>query len=544
MKVYITGHRNPDMDSVCSAYAYAVLKNSVDPGNEYIPVMLGTANRNTKKVFRNLGIELPQLLHDVRTRAGEVQKRPVTFISSSDPLYILMDIFFRRRPTVVPVLDNGVYRGLLSADDINAFFLRENRGGNRQTYLLSEDNIERVIEGEYIKRGDSETVRAPYMVGAMEYNVYISRLDRCREQPVLVIGYRRKHLLSAIERQIPGIVLTGVTDPGKLDMDFSSYHGFVYLSFLDTAETLRLLRLSTPVSDILPEDDSDSSIDSDMLFDDAKKRLQESDRRGLSVFRDGMWTGFVTRRCFLDKPRQKIILVDHNEAEQSVQGIEDAEILEILDHHRLAAPRMRSPIYICSEPLGSTCTIVYEQFRKWGVDIDPLTAKVLLSGLVADTVMLKSPTSTAYDEHVARRLAEISGVEDFNAFCSDLFSDETSLAEQDPKAVIESDMKSYSEGGVKVAIGQVEVMSLEEVKDIAEKYLKALEEVKAARSLDWCMLLITDVLAESSVLLMTSFDKERKLPYERIAPGCYSLPGVLSRKKQLLPEILNVISEE
>ena len=543
MKIYITGHRNPDMDSVCAAYAYAALKNKIDEKNQYIPVMLGQANRNTRSVFASLSLPLPQFLHDVRPRVGEVQKQPVYSISSSDPLFILMDIFHRRKPTVIPVIDDGVYKGLLSADDINGFFLRENSGAIRQRYLLSEDNIERVIEGEFLKHGSGGDVRAPYMIGAMEYQVYLSRLERLPEKPVLIIGDRKKHLEAAIENQLPGIVLTGVTDPSKLEVDFSSFRGFVYVSFLDTAETLRLLRLSTPVSDIMHQDDSEMRIDGDMLFDDAKKKLQESDWRGFSVFSGDVWTGFVTRRCFLDKPRQKMILVDHNEAEQSVPGIEEAEIIEILDHHRLSPPRMKSPIYIVSEPLGSTCTIVYEQFRKWGVEIDPVIAKVLLAGLASDTVMLKSPTTTSYDVHVAKRLVEIGGVEDFGDFCRSIFSDGSSLSSQDPESVITSDMKSYNEKGIHFAIGQVEVTTLEELREIKDRYLDALEHVKLANALDWCMLLITDVIKENSVLLTTHSDKLRDLVYDRISDGIYSLPGVLSRKKQLLPEILRVLED-
>ena len=529
------------MDSVTAAYSYAVLKNAIDPDNEYIPVMLGSANNNTKRAFKKLGLPLPSVLRDVWPRVKEVQRLPSVSITSSDPLFLLMDIFQRRRPTVVPVFDDGEFKGLLSADDINAFFLRENSGAIRQRYLLSEENIERIIEGEYLKHGAHGTIRAPYMVGAMEYQVYLSRLERLVDKPVLIIGNRKEHIKAAIENKLPGIVLTGISDPSRLDIDFSNFEGFVYVSYLDTAETLRLMRLSTPVSDILPSLNPDTVIDSDMLFDDAKRKLQESEYRGFSVFTRGRWSGFVTRRCFLDKPRQKIILVDHNEAEQSVQGIEDAEIIEILDHHRLSPPRMRTPIYIVSEPLGSTCTIVYEQFRKWGVEIDPLTALVLLSGLTADTVMLKSPTTTDYDRHVARKLCEIGEVPDFEEFGRSLFEDGSSLSERNPDEVICSDMKTYNEKGVKFAIGQVEVMALEEVRDIREKYLEALEKIRNEQGLNWVMLLISDVLKGNSVLLMTSYNKESTLIYEKIADGTYLLPGVLSRKKQLLPEILRVL---
>ena len=208
-----------------------------------------------------------------------------------------------------------------------------------------------------------------------------------------------------------------------------------------------------------------------------------------------------------------------------------------------APPRMKSPIYIVSEPLGSTCTIVYEQFKKWGEEIDPLTAKVLLAGLSSDTVMLKSPTTTSYDVHVAKRLVEIGKVEDYGVFCRSIFSDGLSLAAQDPESVITSDMKTYHEKNVRFAIGQVEVTTLEEVRDIRESYLEALERVRLENALDWCMLLITDVINESSVLLTTPFEKLKDLVYDKITTGVYSLTGVLSRKKQLLPEILRVLEE-
>ena len=541
MEIYITGHRNPDMDSVCSAWAYSILKNKLDDGNIYKPIMLGAANSNTKQFFASNSLDLPDFMHDAKPRVGEVKKSPTYSMTSSDPIYLLMDLYSRMRPTVVPVIDNGEYRCLLSSDDINNFFLRESRHGERMSYTLSEENIGRVIKGTFLKHGSGKDVKAPYMVGAMEYGVFLSRLDKCQTKPVLIIGDRRKHLEAAISRSLPGIVLTGIERLDEFDFDFSSFSGFVYVSAMDTAETLRLMRLSTPLSDIMQSEDV--KLDSDMLFDDAKKTLQESEYRGLSVYTDGKWSGFVTRRCFLDKPRKRFILVDHNEIEQSVPGIEDGEIVEILDHHRLAAPRMRTPIYICSEPLGSTCTIVYEQFRKWGVDIDAMTAKVLLAGLVSDTVMLKSPTTTDYDRHVAEKLSVIAGV-DIGRFSEELFSNDISLAEKDAESIIRSDMKTYKEGKTSFAIGQVEVTNIQEADGIKNKYIEALEAVRARGGLDWCMLLITDVIRGSSVLLTTDYPLVQKLAYEKISDGMLSLPGVLSRKKQLLPEILRVISGE
>ena len=244
------------MDSVCSAWAYSILKNKLDDGNIYKPIMLGAANSNTKQFFASNSLDLPDFMHDAKPRVGEVKKSPTYSMTSSDPIYLLMDLYSRMRPTVVPVIDNGEYRCLLSSDDINNFFLRESRHGERMSYTLSEENIGRVIKGTFLKHGSGKDVKAPYMVGAMEYGVFLSRLDKCQTKPVLIIGDRRKHLEAAISRSLPGIVLTGIERLDEFDFDFSSFSGFVYVSAMDTAETLRLMRLSTPLSDIMQSEDT------------------------------------------------------------------------------------------------------------------------------------------------------------------------------------------------------------------------------------------------------------------------------------------------
>lgn len=541
--VYVTGHRNPDMDSICSAYAYAYLKNLIDKNNQYVPVRLGSANKNAKALFSRLGIELPTLLKDVKPRVREVIKTPRFTVRETDPLYSVIDIFTKHRPTVLPVFDdNDNYVNLLTSDDINAFFLRENNG-SRLVYSITEDNIEKVIPGKFIKKA-GKTVDAPVMVGAMEFDQFEKRLTAISQKPILVTGLRDRVIRRALKEGIPGLVITGLSDPEDLfGFNFADFNGFIYLSELDTAATIRYLRLSNTVKTILNSDRASQSIQADMLFDDAKDLLINSDERGYSVFDGDKWIGFVTRRCFLNKPKQKLILVDHNEIDQSVLGIEDAEIVEIIDHHRLAPPRMRNPIYICSEPLGSTCTIVYEQFKKYGLKPDPKRAEVLLSGLFADTVMLKSPTATSYDRHVAEKLAQRAGVEDMHKFAQDLFSSASSLAEQDPMKVVEADLKKYFEAGCRFAIGQVEVTNLVEIDSLKEKYIAAVEKERVISNLDWCMLLVTDVINDESVLITTGHDKESRFYWEKKSDNYYSLPGILSRKKQLLPEVLRILED-
>lgn len=542
--IYVTGHRNPDMDSICSAYTYAFLKNLVDSENRYIPARLGSVNKNIKNLFAKMHLSLPVMLKDVKPKVKEVTKSPKYTIEIDDPIYTLLDIFARYKPTVVPAFnEKGEYVDLLDSDDINAFFLQEN-DGNRREYAIREENIEKIIPGEFYKHSDVPIIKSPLMVGAMEYAQFKKRLSDSPSKPILVTGLRERHIKKAISENIPGLVITGIEDKAALSIfDFSSFSGFVFLSNIDTAETIRYLRLSTPVSVLINCEKVARQIGSNALFDDVKVELMNSDERGFSIFEGDKWIGFVTRRCFLTKPKQKIILVDHNESEQSVIGIEDGEIVEIIDHHRLAPPRMKTPIYICSEPLGSTCTIVYEQFKKYGLKPDKKRATILLSGLMSDTVILKSPTTTEYDKHVAQKLAERAGVKDIHEFCQELFSAGSGLAGQEPTKVIESDLKKYFEYGVKFAIGQVEVTNLTEINTLRSIYLNALSREKEALALDWCMLLVTDVINDTSILFTTGYDRESKFFWEKISDNLYDLPGVLSRKKQLLPEVLRVLED-
>ena len=540
-KIYVLGHRNPDMDSICSAWAYARLKNMIDSENEYVPVRLGNVNDNVKYLFSRAGAEIPQLLKDVKAKSRDIVKTPTFTVTGEDPVYELISLLNTYHPSVVPVIDDGEYKALVSVDDINRFFLMENHKG-RPFYTISQKNIPRIIEGHFLRRGPEDTFDAQIVVGAMDYEVFCDRVSSCEKPPLLVVGNRKRHIAYAIEHKLAGIILTGITDIESVECDFSTYEGMVYLSEEDTAETLRLLRLSTPINQVIAVKDA-PRVEMDSLYDEVKAILTDGENRGVSVFEDGKWKGFITRRCFLNRPRAKIIMMDHNEAEQSVIGIEEADIVEIVDHHRLAAPKMKNPIFICSEPVGSTCTIVYEQYVKWQVPLDALTATILLGGLVADTVMLKSPTTTDYDRFVAQELGKSAKIDDFDEFCHSLFSSSSSLKDKDPMSLISSDFKKYREHGVHFGIGQVEVGSLEEIKELKDTYLEKLREFRDREALSIAMLLVTDVFKEESVLLTTNFDKEYKIPYEKMGKGMYYLPGVLSRKKQLLPETLKVLED-
>ncbi|MBR6469550.1 MAG: DHH family phosphoesterase [Lachnospiraceae bacterium] len=427
--VYVTGHRNPDLDSVCSAYGYAGLMNMQDADNTYIPVRCGHLSDSTRSILEKLDIDIPAYKRDVYPRVRDVMLNADHKIDVDDPLTAVAAIYEKNNPSAIPVYENDVFYGLLTVDDITNWTMRELSGSSKIT-------------------------------------------------------------------EIPR------------------------------------------VKDIMT--DQDEGLSSDEFFDEARTLLQKSSKRGLAVYEDDRYVGFVTRRCFLKAPGYNVILVDHNEPGQSIRGIETANIVGIIDHHRLDAIKTKQPIFICAEPLGSTCTIVYQQYIRNNRTPDSVMAKVLLTGILSDTLILKSPTTTGEDVVAAHVLASICRV-DVDEYGLSMFEGAGGLKDKEPMAAISADFKSYSENGVKIGIGQCEVTTLNDLKDYSERYLEALNEIRNMKGLDWAVLMITDVIHEHSALLCTDHRGNRHLPYSPVAKNIFDMPNVMSRKKQLLPEIIHAV---
>jgi manganese-dependent inorganic pyrophosphatase len=540
--VYVSGHKNPDLDSVTAAYCYAKLKNMIDSDNNYIPIRLGQMNATTKNQFQKINVSPPVFVKDIRARVHQVMIRDFWSLSPKDPVYSLVRYLKKNHASVVPLIEQDQYHGLLSLDEITLYFLREN-SRSRPKYHFNPSNFSKVINGKVLQGNVNQEFDAYIMTGAMEFEVFCNRLhDLLPDLPMLVVGNRKRHLSYAVENQFPAIIVTGLMPDEELLVDLSNYDGLVYRSDEDTAETIRLLRMSLSVAQLVSGEPPVVYVDD--LFDDAKDLLVNSEFRGLPVFDKEQFVGFVTRRCFLERPRAKVIMVDHNELEQSVDGLDEADIVEIIDHHRLDAEKTKRPIFIASEPVGSSCTIVYHQYLRWGASIDREIAYLLLSGIISDTVMLKSPTTTQIDRIAAQKLALIADVQDVDQFSEDLFAVASVLTKENAKNIIESDFKKYVESNIAFGIGQVEVNNLAQVDEVKETYIAQLEKTKFFYGLDWTMLLITDVRKEDSILLCSTFLRNEKvLIYPLIDKQTYSLEKVLSRKKQLLPEIIRVIEE-
>lgn len=425
-KIFVTGHRNPDLDSVCSALAYADLKNQLDKDNLYIPVRCGHLSPSSKKILSSLGITPPPYMPDVFPKVKDVLLSTREKIEITSPLTEVAKYYKDTNPSATPIFRDGIFTGLLSVDDISSWFM------NR---LSVNENIDTIPTVEEVMREQAPPIQA------------------------------------------------------------------------------------------------------DDLFEEAKSALTNSKKRGLAVYEYNDYVGYVTRRCFLKAPKYNVILVDHNEPKQSIKGIEGANIVEIIDHHRLDAIKTNLPIFIDAEPLGSTCTIVYELYIRNGLVPSKEISKILLTGMMADTLVLKSPTTTPTDVKSAKALSSIIG-EGVTHFGHEMFSHMESLSKMDSETAILSDFKRYSEQGTNIGIGQCEVTTLNDLDEYKESFLQALNDIKSKNALDWAVCMITDVLKENSILFTTDYRAIKYLPYSQLEPLLLDMPGVMSRKKQLLPEMI------
>ncbi|MBP5553030.1 MAG: putative manganese-dependent inorganic diphosphatase [Spirochaetales bacterium] len=531
-EIFITGHRNPDMDSLCAAYAYAQLKNSIDRVNHYNAVRCGHISDNIKAQFSITGVEPPPYKRDVKAKVLDVMRTDVKAVQSNLPVYELMRIMkkYNKRPSVVPLFDKNTFKGLLSIDAITDWFLNDHIG-EYPRYEITLENIERVLKCKPLKRGKPEVFNAPILSGA----------SHVQEHPdaLIVMPYGEKYVKLAMSYKVPAIVLTDVKgDLGKLD--FSGYEGSIFISDIETTETIRRLRLAQSIESLLGQQGDALQINE--LFDDAKERLSSSNLRGLAVMDGDKYVGFVTRRCFLRKPRYDVILVDHNEPNQSIRGVEEAVVREIIDHHRLDAPKTDLPIFIDSEPVGSTCTIIYQLYLRNSIIPDITTAKVMLAGILADTILLKSPTTTGLDILSVEKLAPLAGVSDFRSFGKAMFEKVEGLGTRDPEQVILEDMKTYKENGLVIGVSQCEVPTLDDLADYSAKYMASLEKIRKANNMDWVLLMITDVMKYRSMLISSGHKLEKRLSYEAVAEHVFDMKDAVSRKKQLLPEIIFAIN--
>lgn len=544
-QVYVIGHRNPDTDSIASAIAYAELK-SVTGHPRVAAAMAGEPNPQTRYILDRLGIEPPKYLADVHPKVRDILKRQPVTASAEMPLKEALELFYTNTIRVLPVVDaDGAPLGLVSLLRLSEKYLVA--GTDRRRGIdASLRSLAACLDGTFLAGGPEDGVEHLHLfIGAMLEESFSGRIEGYDPATLLIMtGDRQSIHQSAIERGARLLVVTGGFGIGDELLARAKAKGITVLSTPhDTATAAWLARLATPLSRFVEPKFEKIGV-AEPLEHLRLKLLHSGEPAVIAVEEDGTIAGVATKSSLLSPIPYALILVDHNELGQSVPGAEAVEILEVIDHHKLGNPPTNQPITFMAAPVGSTCTVVASLYREQGVEPEEKIAALLLAGILSDTVILKSPTTTGRDRELVAWLEERSGL-DHVAFGKDIFSACGGFsAHGTPEKAIRSDFKHFTAGETLFGVGQVEVVGFDEFHELKETLRETLREVKAADRLDLAGLMVTDIYTETTLFLAEGKNELAHLMgYPQVEPHLYELKGVMSRKKQMVPHLLKVLGK-
>lgn len=545
MQTLVIGHKNPDMDSICSAIGYAELKKATG-AKDVRAARCGNTNQRIDYALSKFGFDAPLFVTSVRPRVEDVMNREVVSVGPEEPVYEAFTRIGQNGLRGLPVVDKTRHCiGLISTFKISQFLFppRDKVGLQREVRAALKDVIETVGGALLAGSPDSDSRHFILIVAAMELQSFKRRLSNLdNEKAVLIVGDRRDVQELAIEQKVHAVIVVGGL---KVDEDIlrsAEERGVVIISSPhDTATTVLLARSAVRAGEML--DDDFISVAPEAPLQEAQRDLALSSQFAFPVLdQHRNLRGILAKANFLRPIPRQLILVDHNELTQAVDGADLVPIAEILDHHRIGAPPTESPILFLNRPVGSTSTIVGTLFQQAGVPIPKNLAGLLMCGMISDTLNLTSPTTTDVDRALMAELSGLSGI-DPAALASDIFSVGSPLLTMSPDDAVSADSKEYEHGSNRYTVAQIEELSFAPFKAKREALLGALENLRAAKGYLFAALLITDINTQNSILLVRGDNSfTRLIDYPEAGEYGWKLNGVVSRKKQLLPYLTGLLA--
>jgi len=533
-RTYVCGHRNPDTDSVASAIGYAELKNQVDSENEYVPVRLGAANPQTEWLIERSGAPLPVLLPHAKLRVRDLMRTSFPVANHQEPVRTVGLMMAEQNLDLVTLVDDDeVLVGVLTERALARRYIRESREASRLNVPTPLSSIVEVLGGTLVVGGVDE-IQGRVFVQAMDS----AAQTKVEPGDVVVVGDRTDSQERAIEVGAALLVLSNGTQPSDEIVKLAEEHGTAIVSSpLDSYVTSRMVTLSEPCRAF--SEGYPFTVGKDDLISDVAEQIKDVHyRAAVTVGQGGRPIGLVTRSDLVSPALRRVLLVDHAERAQSVPGIEEAQIVEILDHHHIGSIETRMPVPAVFDPVGSTATLVIERFRSAGCEPVAATATMLLGAIASDTVLLTSATTTERDRGAVAYIEELLGV-DAAAFGREMFESSSDVSHIPAAELVTRDSKEYDvDGGRTLSVAQIESVG-GAVNERRVELLGAIEREREKRGDDLFALMLTDILAGDTVLLSTGGDGLVEQAFgKRPVDGVVELPGVMSRKKQVAPELL------
>jgi manganese-dependent inorganic pyrophosphatase len=530
-RIYVIGHKRPDTDSIVSAVAYAELLRR--QGQEDIVAgRQGDPWPETQYILDRFAIPLPALVEDVRPRVSDVMTSRIVKADPNESVYQVGRRMRKRRIRAIPLVDgDGYLQGLITVQDFSRLLFEEMDPTVLDKIPLGLDNLLATLGAKLVVRAPTGRLRDKVMVGAMSAETMRERVE---SGILLVIGDRPDAQRVAIEKGVAALVVTGGLPVDDEIMALARERGVTIISSPHhTFTTARLLNMSIPVSSVMQTDVLTAHPDD--LLDEVRPKLAQ--QRTVPVLgANGRLIGIVSQSDLLHPVRHGVFLVDHNERAQSVDGLEEAEILGIIDHHRIADVHTPAPIFFRNEVIGATSTIIAALYWESGIPIPPSIAGILLGGILTDTVAFRSPTCTPRDQEVGRHLAELAGV-DLDEYAEEIFAVASNLSGRSLRQVLTTDFKEFIVDGARFGIGYLETTDRSQVDTVQDQLLIEMEKIRTDRGYAVMLFIVVDIRRDESEILIAGQEEAvaEAFAQKLASPHSIVLPGVVSRKKQVVP---------
>ena len=542
-KVYVVGHKNPDTDSICSAIAYADLKSKIT-GEDYSPRRAGQLNEETQYVLDHFQVEAPKLLSDLRVQVKDVELRNIEGIKGSVSIKSAWKSMKELNIKTLPVTRDSKLEGLITIGDIATSYMDVYDSGILSKARTQYRNIASTIDGTIIA-GNPHSYVLNGKVGILASSRKLMS-EFVEENDLVILGDRQEAQQHAVDLNVSCMVVCNGARVGEEILKQAEEKEIVIISSPHDAFTVaRLINQSIPVKQFMTREGI-VSFQMDDYVDDVKDVMARRRFRDFAILDEaGNFLGFISRRRLLNSRRKQVILVDHNEKNQAVDGVEEAEVLEIIDHHRLSSIETMGPVFFRNQPVGCTATIVYQMYQEEGVEVEPVIASLLCSAIISDTLMFRSPTCTPLDGRSARKLAEIAGI-DIEKLALEMFNAGSNLKGKTAEEICFLDFKQFTVNDINFGVGQISSMSAEELREIKTEVSAYLEQARKTQGLDMIFFMLTNIVAESSELLCAGNGAREKMISAfdlKGNPEMIELKGVVSRKKQLVPTLVSALQQ-
>ena len=540
--VFVIGHKNPDTDSICSALAYADLKRRLT-GEDYIAARAGNLNEETQYIVERFGITPPVFLKDVGTQVRDIEIRETPGVSENISLKKAWTLMKDLNVVTLPITDeNNFLTGLINIGDITKSYMEVYDSRILSNAHTKYRNIIETLEAEMLV-GDPEEyfTEGKVLIAAANPDLMESYIE---PHDLVILGNRYESQLCAIEMNADCIIVCEGASVSMTIKKLAEEKNCVIISTPhDTYTVARLMNQSMPISYFMKRHGL-TTFHMDDFTDQIKEVMAKKRYRDFPILgHDGSYVGMISRRNLLNSARKQVIMVDHNEKSQAVDGIENAEILEIIDHHRLRSVETISAVFFCNQPLGCTATIVYQMYQEAGIELDKQTATLLCCAIISDTLMYRSPTCTAVDKAAGEALAKIAGI-NVQKLAGDMFRAGSNLSSKETSEIFEQDFKTFVMNDITFGVGQVNSMNQEELVELKQRLYPYMEKQLKQSGLQMLFFMLTDIVQESTELLYVGSNAQELI---RDAMGVeprgdsFILRGVVSRKKQLIPAIMTVL---